>query len=217
MGEGGAVASRTTFELSERFVKCAFNISGTRLDTLREALDSTINSARQGSAQAQFARVHAACAQSPSYASSFGVPTNSRFFDASYYDRGAMYIEALQRFVPNLKLTKQETHDPAVQARFNAREVDKARFRLPTDRSYFEAAVCLVREQPGYAIRLLKPRLSTDDINHIEAAMVNLSKECVGNARRVYFDATQFRFYIADAVYRWAVAARGVDTLIPRS
>ena len=58
--------------------------------------------------------------------------------------------------------------------------------------------------------------LALKDIESLEAAIVNRTRrQCVDSARKVYFDPTQFRFYIADAVYRWAVAVAGVDTLIP--
>jgi hypothetical protein len=101
-----------------------------------------------------------------------------------------------------------------VQARFNAREVPLARFRLPVDRRYFEAAICFVRMEPALAVQLVKVE-RTQSINRLAAAIVNRARPCIGNADRVYFDATQFRFYIADALYRWAVAARGTASLVP--
>ena len=45
--------------------------------------------------------------------------------------------------------------------------------------------------------------------------MVAKGKPCVSNARKVYFDPMQFRFYVADATYRWMVAAQGTTSLIP--
>ncbi|WP_221364127.1 hypothetical protein [Sphingomonas jinjuensis] len=51
---------------------------------------------------------------------------------------------------------------------------------------------------------------------HIAFEGVESLIRCGGNnARRVYFDPTHFRLFIADALYRWLVAAQGVDTLIP--
>lgn len=214
LGEG-AVASREVFAQSQRFVKCAFNVYRRPDALLHDILDGTINSARQRSAQERFVQINGACAQNPSVAIANGLAASSAWYDTSYYDRGAIVLDVLQRYAPNLGLTRKQTMDPVVVARFNAREATRARFRLATDRRYFEVAVCLTRAQPNYAVRLVKPRLSTDAINRLEAAMVNASRECVGYAPHVYFDATQFRFYIADAVYRWAVAAKGVDSLIP--
>lgn len=101
-----------------------------------------------------------------------------------------------------------------MQARFDGREIPLARFRLPVDRRFFEAAVCFVRLQPELASRLVQTD-KAEAIARIEARMVNGAPICVGNARQVYFDPSQFRFYIADAVYRWAVAVRGVSSLVP--
>lgn len=213
----GAARSRSVLELASRFAKCAVTDDEATLRLLRATIDGNINSARQRFSQTRLVQLKTTCAQDTQIATLYGQATVFNFYDGGYYDRGALYLEALRRFAPDLKLTEKMTNDPSVQARFDAREVPRARFRLPVDRQYFEIAVCLVRMQPELAARLVGPGLSTDTINRIEAAIVNRSRVCVGNAKQVYFDASQFRMYIADAVYRWAVAARGVDSLIPSS
>ena len=210
---GGARRSQQAFDLASRFAACAIK-PGADTRLLRAALDGTINSASQRFAQGRLVQIRSACAQDPGVARQTGAATIMTGYDTSYYDRGALLIRALALFAPDLRLTKSQTADPTVQARFNTREVRLARFRLPVDRTYSEAAICLVRLQPELSVRLVK----TDDASQIarlEALIVNGGLACVGNAKRVYFDPSQFRMYIADAVYRWAVAAKGVDSLIP--
>lgn len=213
----GAVFSRTAFEFSAQFAKCAITRKSDRM-LLRQVLDGRVNSARHAFSQARLLKIHATCLPNPQRliatdndrsTVSSGAP-----FDVTYYDRGALFIAALNDFAPNLSLTTAQTGDPAVQARFDAREVSLAQFRLPIDRNYFQIAVCLVRLQPALSVRLVRDT-SLAEMERLEAAIVNRGRACVGGARHVYFDGTQFRFYIADAVYRWAVAAQGVDSLVP--
>jgi hypothetical protein len=73
--------------------------------------------------------------------------------------------------------------------------------------------VCMVRVEPRLAVMLAKTE-GAARANDLQAALIDRARICVGNARRVRVDATEFRLYIADAVYRWAVAAKGVETLI---
>jgi hypothetical protein len=186
------------------------------LALLRRVLDVQTNSSTQLEAQRLLLGAHATCTQRPDLTLSMGANAAlSKSFDTSYYDRGALFIEAINVFAPQYRLTPQQTADPAVQRRFDAREVPLARFRLPADRKYFEMAVCLVRLQPELASRLVSADVNRDAISRLEAAIVNRARVCTGNARRVYFDPSQFRFYIADALYRWIVAAQGVTSLIP--
>lgn len=211
---GGPQQSGAVFALAERFTKCAIKPGMTDVADLRAAIDGVINSPRQSFGQSQFIEKHATCAQDTFAAKHFGNASAAGGYDSSYYDRGAMVLRIVQLFAPDLTLTKDQTSDADVQARFNLREVDLAKFRLPTDRRFFEMAVCQVRLAPELAVRLLHAS-SYDEIVRTEAAIVNSTPDCTGHAKKVFFDFAQFRFYIADAVYRWAVAAKGVDTLIP--
>lgn len=102
-----------------------------------------------------------------------------------------------------------------MQKRFDRRELPLLRDRIAADRAFFEAAVCFVRFQPEFSRRLVQATTRFPAYKRIEAAIVNGARPCIGNARRVYFDPTHFRLFIADALYRWLVAAQGVDTLIP--
>ncbi|HEX8556325.1 MAG TPA: hypothetical protein VF695_16610 [Sphingomonas sp.] len=132
----------------------------------------------------------------------------------SIYDRGAYTVQVIKRFAPDLTLTTEQTNDPHVQARFNAREVGRNRFCLPPDYRYFEVATCMVRVEPRLSVRLALTDGSAR-FGDVQAALIDRARVCVGGSRRVEVDPTQFRLYIADAVYRWTVAARGVDSLIP--
>ena len=205
---GSSVRSRQIFDLSQRWAACPARAGPDRRGWLQTAIDSRTNSTRQEFAMLRLSKIYAACAPDTEDAH-LGIIQNV------YYDRGALTIEALKAFAPDLKLTKEQTADAAVQARFNARETSLAKFRLPVDRRYFEAAVCFVRLQPELAVKLAMTDKPLAAVRRLEAAIVNRGRICVGNARKVYFDGIQFRFYIADAVYRWAVAAKNVDTLIP--
>ena len=206
----GATVSRKVFAYSQFFARCAMRRSPENLRMLRATLDGRINSASQAYSQIRLAQLNASCLQDPRGKTA----AKSDVYDATYYDRGALFVETLRTFAPDLSLTKAQTGNPEVQALFNAREVPLARFRLPVDRRYFEAAICFVRMEPALAVQLVKVE-RTQSINRLAAAIVNRARPCIGNAERVYFDATQFRFYIADALYRWAVAARGTASLVP--
>ncbi|UZK68216.1 hypothetical protein OKW76_09025 [Sphingomonas sp. S1-29] len=213
----GPTVSRSVFAFSRRFARCAMKRSPKGLSLVRRVLDGQINSATHRYAQRRLVQAYVACSQNPSMVlqSETGASI-SRNYNTFYYDRGALFIEALNSFAPDLRLTKEQTTDTTVHARFDAREVPLARMRDPIDRSFFEMAVCLVRLNPEIAVELVRAEGGISRIDALEAALVNKGRVCIGGAKRVYFDATQFRFYIADAVYRWAVAAKGVDTLIPK-
>jgi hypothetical protein len=205
---GSAAASRALFGLSRRWARCAVDEDLKHQEWVRKVIDSRTNSSWQSFALSRLAQINVACAPSSQAA------IEGRVTDP-YYDRGALTIEVIKRYAPAVTLTRRETNDPAVQARFNAREVPLAKFRLPADRRYFETAVCFVRLQPELAAKLARTDGPLDAVRRLEAAIVNRGRLCVGNVKRVYFDGIQFRFYIADAVYRWTLAAEGRDTLMP--
>lgn len=233
------IRNRRRYDYAERLAKCAARSKFGDLARLRAVVDGEFNSPRHHFDQDRLVRTYMTCGESPTLLSFTEVPVD--FTDMglagqyilagdtaggtpgqstgsplgwSIYDRGALTIAALKRFAPDLTLTRKQTEDPRVQARFNLREIPRNRLRLPVDYHYFETAVCMVRLEPQLAVRLAlmdgPARLSD-----VQEALVDRAKACVGNARRVRVDPTQFRLYIADAVYRWAVAARDVPSLIP--
>ncbi len=235
-----AVKNRQAFEYSERIAKCAARNKIGSTARLKAVVDGEFNTTTHAVAQDRLKRTYITCSESPTLLSFttvgastlermaantqvFGDSGDSRGLSGandiaplgwSIYDRGAFTIEALRRFAPELRLTRAQTQDPAVQSRFNLREMPRNRHRLPTDFRYFEVAVCMVRVEPKLAVRLATSE-GAARISDTQAALIDRARVCVGGARNVRVDPTQFRIYIADAVYRWAVAATGVDSLIP--
>ncbi len=229
-----AVRNRQAYALSERLAACAARSKLSKLSRLRAVVDGEFNSATQVTAQDRLKRIYITCSESASLLSFTSAPqstldimaavsndatgtsgfTNGAPLGRSIYDRGAFTIQALKLFAPDLQLTRAETFDPAVQTRFNAREVPRNRFRFPADYRYFQTAVCMVRLEPRLAVRLAKSEGGAR-FSDVQEALIDRTRECLGGARNVKVDPTQFRIYIADAVYRWAVAAHNTASLIP--
>jgi hypothetical protein len=226
--------NRQKYEMSERLAKCAARSRLSSIARLRAVVDGSFNSAAHAFAQDRLKRTYITCSEGTSLLS-FTQPPQSELqqiaadsgdfsgspgiidnapLGHSIYDRGAFTIQALKMFAGDLTLTRKDTEDRAVQARFDAREIPRNRFRLPSDYRYFATAVCMVRFEPALAVRLALsdgPAQAGD----LQDALIDRTRLCVGGAKRVRIDPSQFRLYIADAVYRWAVAAKGVDSLIP--
>lgn len=231
---GATSERRQTYAFSDRLAKCAVSSRPSSLRWLRAAVDGEINSAPQRYAQDHLVRLHITCSESPWLATMtspprernvsldgdfVGTPAGIRDvapLGHSIFDRGAFTIQTIKQYAPDLALDRTHTSDPVVQARFNTREIPRNRFRAPADYEYFTIAVCMVREEPELSMRLAKSDgpARRDDL---QAALIDNARVCVGDAREVVADPTEFRLYIADAVYRWAVAANGVDSLIPSS
>jgi len=236
-----AALNRTKYAYSERLAKCAARSKLSNLSRLRAVVDGEVNSARHHFAQDRLSRIYVTCGESPALLSFTSPPVTAAeltpnvadVFNGrstvgsgvtgvveaaplgwSIYDRGAFTIEALKHYAPDLKLTKAETGDPAVQRRFNLREVPRNRLRFPLDYRYFEVATCMVRVEPRLAVRLAMSE-GPARLGDVQEALIDRARVCVGDAKSVRVDPTQFRLYIADAVYRWAVAARNVASLIP--
>ena len=217
--------SVASFEASMRVFSCGIRPGLRQVALLRAAVDGTMNSVRQDNAQRRLVEINYACAVNGDVTRATGVagivgtdPSIPAFLrpDPFYYDRGALFVRVLQVFAPDLKLGRAQTADPGVLQRLGEREAPRARLRLPQDWLYLRAAICFVRFQPELATRLVFSRAPIVSLQAIEAAIVNRSRDsCVGTRAKVYFDPVQFRFYLADALYRWAVAAAGVETLIP--
>lgn len=233
-----ALNSRKAYEYSEMLATCAVRSKLSSTALLRAVVDGDVNSSAQSYAQDRLKRTYISCGEGPGLLNMnnpeppstkligpqrgsrddlIGNPpggTDGSPLGRSVYDRGAVTIRALKTFVPDLSLTAAQTGDPAVQSRFNLREMPRNRSRLPVDQLYFQVAVCIVRVAPELSVRLaMGDRAAT--AGGLQATLLNRARVCVGNAKKIYVDATQFRLYIADALYRWTVAARNVDSLIP--
>lgn len=131
------------------------------------------------------------------------------------YTRGAVLEQVLRTYAPELKLTREETWREDVVRRFDEREKARNSERHERDYRYFAVAACLVQAQPELASFLVRSAPASRLSLRIQETMLARAPHCVGFAQSVKADPLQFRIYVADAVYRWLVAARGVDSLLP--
>jgi hypothetical protein len=215
-------------EHSQFFARCVKN---PRLDRLRAVIDGAPNTPSFERALDTIIRMNPGCYPGyPSFSSpppAFGACNPRRVEDsldarmptlttcAAPYDRGALLQAAIARYVPDFSLSSAEVSDPAVQARFDAREIPRNRYRLDADHFYFEVAVCMVRLEPGLATELVRSYGDAQFQSQIGQLILVRAKACVGNADHVRVEPRQFALYITDAAYRWEVAARGVESLLP--
>lgn len=210
------------------FARCVKN---PKLDELRTVVDGAPNSAASKSALDWLIRTNPGC-----YRTYINPPPSSPYYGdcnpqvvedsadmlvptlrscAALYDRGALLGAAIMRYVPDFKLTKKDIYNRAVVARLNAREFPRNRFRLPEDAAYFKAAICMVGRQPELATRLVQAFSHPKTQAQIGQLILVRAKVCVGDPARVHVEPGQFAAYITDAAYRWEVAVRGVDSLLP--
>lgn len=136
-------------------------------------------------------------------------------FGASTLDRGVIVEAVLKSYAPDAALTPSMTSDPVIQNRFQQREGLRNRLRLRNDRDALVFASCLVKQQPVLATRLYQSEPGSLLERGLTQTIIVQARECVGRASRVTVDPTLVRVYIVDAFYRWVVAARGVESLIP--
>ncbi|MBN2972730.1 hypothetical protein JW805_11950 [Roseomonas aeriglobus] len=221
------------YEMAERAAKCATRgrIFGPAL--VREVVDGVFNSSEHDRWQDRLFRQTASCGMGAAVkyeggalasGSPVGFLSISRvtpISEASTSDRGvllrgAVTAEALRRYVPDLQLTREVLQHPVVVHRFVDREEKRAKLRIASDMRYFKVATCLVQRQPETAIRIVYERPLPDGLQMTIAQMIENDRQCVGGAKTVAFDPTQFRLYLGDALYRWAVAAKGVESLVPQ-
>lgn len=133
------------------------------------------------------------------------------------YDRGAIYEQVLHDYAPDLRLSRSNTFDHATRARFRTREDLRNGAREPGARDYFFAAACMVQLRPEYALALLREAPGSDREERLRALMISDGAPCIGGIRieTVAVDPGQFRAFVAEAVYSWAVAVRRSDSLLP--
>ena len=134
----------------------------------------------------------------------------------SVFDRGVLFEYALTNFAPDLQLTRAELSREDVRRRFLKRELPKVRLRYPEDQRYFDVVSCVVQLRPEESLELIRASSGSTTESRLEALLIASAPACFGNAKSVTVDSNQFRLYIAQAVYNWAVAVKGVDSLVPR-
>ncbi|MBM6577802.1 hypothetical protein KCP91_15570 [Microvirga sp. SRT01] len=205
-GGDGPIDVAFTYSYARDVARCAMN------DDIRQikiAVDGAPSSPSQVYAQDWIVRNNITCSVSGNLLS-IAPPELGR----SMYQRGALITEVLVRFAPNLILSRSQTTDPAVIKRYEAREAKRNRVRAPSDLRYFRAVTCMVQLQPEASVKLAYGNFGSKEESKIREKILGGAQFCLGNPRNVYVKALQFRVYVADAVYRWAVAVQNVDTLI---
>lgn len=205
------VANRIKLEFASRMAACAGRGRFTSRALMREVVDGAVLSPSQIAAQARMIKGNVTCIENTLR----GWGGDDTDLGQSVVDRGALMMDMIKRYGGVVPLTRRETGDPAIQARFDAREIPRNRFRRKPDYNFFWTAVCLVRLQPALARELAISDGDYRQIALIETALIEGGGNCVAKQRRLYFEPTQFRLYIADAVYRWMVAVKGTDSLVP--
>ena len=217
------VAFKKVSEYSQFFAHC---VKHPRLDRLHAIIDGEPNTPSYKLALDKIVRAHAGCYPQlpwPIPNPPFFGDCNPRIVDHDWgrttcmagYNRGALLQAAIDRYASDFSLTRAEVNDPAVQARLDAREIPRNRHRLDADHFYFEVAICMVRLEPGLATELVRSYGDSQFQSQIGQLILLRARKCVGNADHIKVEPRQFAIYITDAAYRWEVAARGVDSLIP--
>lgn len=204
-------AVRREVEKSSMFARCIQNVPAAEL---RRIIDGPPNKATTRYDQGMLIAHHAGCYWHLQPPPSPPLPGDPKEMGNSPFDRGQLLEEVFAQYAPDVRLSRKDTDDPQVQERFDRREIPLNKYRLPGDFRTFSIAICLVRSQPGKAIALLHVPIGSASENDIERTMIARARPCVGDARRVGFDPILMRFYLIDALYRWVVAVRGVDSLI---
>jgi hypothetical protein len=201
-------------EAAQRAGRCALKSRLVKPELLRAVLDGVVGSASQDRQLDWLVRQTGTCGMGSSVTKSVTLTIVERSpADAVMY-RNAMSQEVLKRYAPDLRLTREQLLDAAVQRRFIAREGPLNKLRLSVDRTLFQVAVCAVLANPEDAITVAMAD-DVADVRRYSAGIVLRAPNCVGGSKALAVDPWQFRGYVADAVYRWAVAVRGTASLIP--
>jgi len=132
------------------------------------------------------------------------------------YDRGALFERALREVVGDLRLTRDDTFDADVRARFAERETARNLARGAIDRNYFNTVACMVQIVPEAGVGMVLAPAGSDRAEQAREALIANGGPCVGYAREVRADPGQFRAYVAEAVYSWIAATRDRPSLIVR-
>lgn len=219
--QGNTLAVAQVDDQSRIFQRCVKFVPS---DTLRNIVDGRPNSAPHEYSLDRFIRLNATCYPSaqnpapeePGYSFCRAVTGNDRLpICRVYYDRGAIIAGALAAFAPDAGLAPSDVADRAVQRRLDEREAKRLALALPADRVRMQIAECLVMSQPIETTRLVRahenPELQVQYVYRI----LDRGKVCLGGISPIRIEPLYFRYVMTEAFYRWVVAARNVDTLIP--
>ncbi len=204
----------TLYEGAIGAARCAASGRLNDLAELRAVVDGVFNSSTHDRQMALLLRKTATCGLGTQIGYYVTDPFPASEREVGVMHRGAFMLRALQTYAPNLKLTREQLADPAIQKRFQDREGPRNRLRIPMDMAYLKVATCLVQRDPDNSRRMLETS-GRSDLWRLGARMFERNRDCVGGAQKVYADWFQLKLYLADATYRWAVAVRNVPSLIP--
>ncbi|RYD93992.1 MAG: hypothetical protein EOP61_22505 [Sphingomonadales bacterium] len=224
VGGTGAIASRIASTDAYMFVRC---IRHAPPQLLRPIVEGHARSPATHDALDRVIRANAGCYQGlgaspasagqPYYGDCNPVTLRGNTLCRAVYDRGALIEDAFKTYAPKFMLMPADMKNKAVIDRFASREAARGNFRSPMDRRFYEAVACMVQKEPQRAIRLLRAEPGLDREARLRQEMIFRSRTCIGNPNKLTVDPYQFRAYVADAVYHWTLAAKGVDTLVPAS
>ncbi|MCT8001931.1 hypothetical protein NZL82_08545 [Sphingomonas sanguinis] len=219
--QGNTLAVAQVDDQSKIFQRC---VKFTPTDTLRQVVDGRPNSPQHEYSLDRFIRINVACypgaqqppPESPGYSYCRAVIGNDRLpICRSYYDRGAIIEGAVAHFAPDATLTMAEVADKEVQKRLDAREATRLALALPADKARMQIAECLVMSQPEQVTKMFQARDTPALQVQYVYRIMDRGKVCLGGIKSARVEPLYFRYVLTEAFYRWVVAARNVDTLIP--
>lgn len=207
-----AMGSAIEQDSSAFFMRCAFkSIDPARLG---RAIDGPPNYASTRFAASMIIMTHAGCYR-PGASPLQKVSINQVEVPVDLIDRGMLFQQTLALYAPDATLTLAQTYDPAITQRLFDSEAIRNRYRLPNDAGGFKIAMCLVQRQPKLAARFVQAKTEMSLQRGLVQTLLVEGRACLGGVKRITVDPAFLRAYIAEAFYRWVVAARGVDSLIP--
>lgn len=210
-----SLPSRIARENAQMFLRCALKSSDSK--SVRMVVDGEPNSAAARFAQGWIRATHRGCYPPTAFAG-YTMPSSSRTIidvGQSALDRGVIVESVLKTYASDATLTPSITSNPAVMSRLQQREGFRNRLRLAVDRDALMLATCLVKHEPVLATRLFRSEPGSLLERGLTQTIIIQGRECIGGASRVTVDPSYMRVYILDAFYRWVVAARNVESLIP--
>ncbi|RYY25673.1 MAG: hypothetical protein EOP62_12485 [Sphingomonadales bacterium] len=219
----GAQASRIANSDSRAFLRCIKKVDPARLRPIVEghARDPKTHDALDWVIRTQPGCYRGAYTSplptSPFYGDCNPIPIGKYTVCRAVYDRGSLIEFAFNKYAPKFMLTRRDTLGKPVIERFRAREAARGKFRSPIDRKFYDVAACMVQLEPERAIRMLRAEPGLEKEARFRKEIISKTPYCTDNAKKVQVDPYQFRVYIADAVYHWTIAAKGLETLIPTS
>ena len=208
-------------ERSERFARCAKKIDP---GLLRRIVDEPVHTSRMDYSVDRAIRTNIGC-----YSDSYQPQTSEPFYGVcnpvgapggvgvcrAPYDRAAIIAEAIYRHTADIELVPEHTANRAIQQRLKRAELLRYRLADLIERQATQMALCVVALQPARATKLVRAHGDTPTQLQIAAQMLAYASPCTGATKSFTIEPLHLRASLIDAFYRWAVAAKGVQSLLP--